>query len=82
MVSGVNMNHITILGKVSLAMGTEFIFDSWMIKCESNLKSRRAEDKFNNRRIATWLAYLTDVEQGMTHIVWGVDMLRNKAYVI
>jgi len=26
--------------------------------------SRRAEDKFNNRRIATWLAYLTDVEQG------------------
>ena len=30
-----------------------------------NLKSRRAEDKFNNRRIATWLAYLTDVEQGL-----------------
>ena len=26
--------------------------------------SRREADLFNNRRIATWLVYLTDVEEG------------------
>ena len=62
-----NTNRITISGKYFTHTYTDIqyiIYSYSFFLSKNNDKSRRDEDLYNNRRIATWLGYLTDVEKG------------------
>ena len=56
LISGVDLNYAEQMQMANYGIGGQYEphFDF----------SRREEDLYNNRRIATWLVYLTDVEKG------------------